>query len=772
MTDLRRGEYPAPTPASAAPARAPGRPRRGGARPELLVVLGGGVLAAVALLWNIRSSPDTQYDEVVYTEAARQVAQGWNLTWTNSPMFVHPPLSFLAQAGWLRLLGMGEAPLADAILAARVLTAVVAVFAILLLGLLAAYLMPAAGRRRGLVLVGLVMVVAATDPVLLRYGRLALIEPIALLAGMLTLCMAIRLRDARPLVYVTVVGLATGLTLLTKEVTTFLLFTPVVHALLGRDRRRVATTAGAFAWGVGLWLLFPLWSLALGQTSDFVDVKFATFQRLLGLLQITGWNRPGASFVSAVAEQLGQYASSYLFLAGGALALGWLLTRAVTGAPRWLLAWLLTSYAFAAYMVLLGTLNEQFFVYVLPAAIVGTVLAADAALVRLGGPGVVTGLAAALAVLTLSAGGWVRYHATDNDGVFRVADLVSESFPPCATLATTGDPDKLSYLLPGNTVTMFATAEGAEAHGVHLFVLSDKDIAAGYGTATPELVASVRGRGELLGRFESATFRGLEVWRTPVDPYAPLADTETVAGTTFVLTGGDRCGGFDIAEPFAGGWAALGGKAVVGAPVTGTWTGPDLTYQAFTGAVLTAAADGRVSALPVVSTVAANEAAAWRAAGLPPVTAPIGQDPSDGQVLAALTDPGIAAAYLQAPPGTADAVPAARERLGPPVGPPTEIDGTVRQAFAGGVLEHTPAGVRLAPLSRLLIEAGVVRPVAAAGTPLAAPPLSPDLVRPLPTSVQPFVTALLAGLALYTALPVIAVEGTRLVRGRRPRERR
>jgi 4-amino-4-deoxy-L-arabinose transferase-like glycosyltransferase len=742
------------------------RSRRRGPRPELLVVLAGGVLAAVALLWNIRSSPDTQYDEVVYTEAARQVAEGWNLTWTNSPMFGHPPLSFLTQAAWLRLLGMDDAPLTDAILAARVLTAVVAVFAILLLGLLAAYLMPAASRRRGLVLVGLVMVLAATDPVLLRYGRLALIEPIALLVGMLTLCLAIRLRSARPLLYVPVVGLATGLTLLTKEVTVFLLFTPVVHALLGRDRRRVAVTAGAFAWGVGLWLLFPLWAVALGQTSDFVDVKFATVQRLLGLLQITGWNRPGVSFVSAVTDQLGQYASSYLFLAGGALTLTWLLTRALSGAPRWLLAWLLTSYAFGAYMVVLGTLNEQFFVYILPAAIVGTVLAADAALVRLGGPGVVTGLAAVVAVLGLSLGGWVRYYASANDGVFEVADLVRGSLPPCATLATTGDPDKLSYLLPGQTVTMFATAEGAEAHGVHLFVLSDKDVSAGYGTATPELLASVRARGELLGRFRSATFRGLEVRRTPVDPYAPLADTERIAGTTFVLTDGDRCGGFAVGEPFGSGWAALGGKAVVGAPVTGPWSDPDRGYQAFTGAVLTAGPDGRVSALPVVPTVARAEAAAWTAAGLPPVTARPGDDPTDAQVLTALTDPAIATAYLQAPAGPA-AVPAARERLGAPVGPPTEIGGTVRQAFAGGVLERTATGVRLAPLSRLLLDAGVVRPGTAARTPVAAPPLSPDLVRPLPTSVQPFVTALLAGLALYVAVPVLAVEVVRLVRRRR-----
>ena len=268
----RMSQTSPPTAAPDTPA-AP-RTRAGGrGRSEVAVVLGGAVVAGIALLTNIATSPDTQYDEVVYTRAAQQVAQDWHLTWSNTAFFVHPPMSFLAQAAWLRLLGLQFAPLEQAIVAARVLTGATMAFSILLLGLLAAYLAPAAGRTRGLVLVGLVVGIAAFDPVLLRYGRLALIEPLALIAAMLTLCLAIRLRDARALVYVPVVGLATGLTLLTKEVTVFSLFTPVVHAVLSRDRRRTAVTAGGFAWGLGLWLLFPLWAFAIGLTPDFVRMS-------------------------------------------------------------------------------------------------------------------------------------------------------------------------------------------------------------------------------------------------------------------------------------------------------------------------------------------------------------------------------------------------------------------------------------------------------------------------------------------------------------------
>ncbi len=730
-------------------------------RGELAVVLGGAVVAGIALLTNIATSPDTQYDEVVYTRAAQQVAQDWHLTWSNVAFFVHPPLSFLTQAAWLRLLGLQNAPLEQAIVAARVVTAVTMAFAILLLGLLAAYLAPAAGRTRGLVLVGLVVGIAAFDPVLLRYGRLALIEPLALIAAMLTLCLAIRLRDARALVYVPIVGLATGLTLLTKEVTVFSLFTPVVHAVICRDRRRIKVTGGGFAWGLGLWLLFPLWAYALGLTPDFVNSQFGTFQRLIGLLQITGWNRPGVSFTSALFAQLGDYATSYLFLGLGALSLLWLMTRALSGAARWLLAWLITSYAFAAYMTLLGTLNEQFFVYILPTAIVGTVMTADAALTRLRNvkARVVIAAGAALLVLGTSITGWVRLYTTDNSAIFSITDTIRDTLPNCATFSVTGDPDRFSYMLPGTRVAMYATGEGAQAHGIHLFILSDKDVASGYGDATAELTQWVRARGTLIDSHDTFTYDGLEVWRTPIDPYAPLADSEPIPGGSFAITDTNRCGGFAVIDEFAAGVAALGGKQVVGAPVSGSWpSAPGVRTQIFTGAVLTATGDAPATALPVVPQLARTADAAYRAANLPPVT---NADPAT-----LLTDPAITAAYLR---GGDPAQ--ARARLGDPVGPPTPMpDGAVRQAFAGGVLEHATGArdVRLAAIGPLVRQAKLLTPAAAAADPAAAPPLPIDYDVTEPTTVRPFVIALLAGLALYLALPVLVIELSRVLR-RRPR---
>ncbi len=771
----------------------PVRRRRASAPPELLVVLGAAALAGVTMLWNIARSPDTQYDEVVYTKAAQQVAGNWSLTWTNQPMFVHPPLSFLAQAGWLRLLGMQDAPLEQAIVAARVLTALAMIFAFLLVGLLTANLASQAGRRRGLVIVAVVVAIAATDPVLLRYGRLAMIEPLALIAALLTLCLAIWLRGRRLLVYVPVVGLATGLTLLTKEVSAFLVFTPVVHQLLGRDWRRAGCAIGGFLWGVGLWLLFPLWAATLGLTQSFASQKFSMFERLTGLLQITGWNRPGVSFLGAVGSSMGQYATSYLVMLSGGIALVWLLLRSTAGPARWLLAWLLTSYGFAAYSVLLGTLNEQFFVYLMPASIAGTVLMADALvsarvraerargrMSRLPRAVIAAGLGLAL-VTGVATASWARFYIPANDGVFEIAAYIRAEVPACSVITTTAEAARFTHLLPGRAIRTFATEGGAVSHGVHLFVISDKDVLGG--TVTADFPSAVRSRGHLLASFDSATYHGIQLWEVTPDPDDPLADVETVPGGDFVTTAGSRCGGHSVLDgrdgAFSAGWDDLGGKAAVGPPLTASFTsGGAPATQVFRGAVLTNDGPDGVRAAPIVAALAAQRPDAYRQAQLPPITRPDGAAPlTDQEVLALVSDPAIAAAYLRTPagaPAPAEAISHARARLGDPLGPSTPMpDGTVRQAFAGGVLERpaSSADVRLSPIGQTAVDAGLVTPPAAAGVPAAPPPLptAPDdqLGQDQPTSVKPFVMSLLAGLALYVGLPTVVHELAALRRRRR-----
>ena len=761
-SDDARGASPPPS--------APPRRSRGAAVGTGLVRLGCAVLAGTAVFWNIWRSPDTMYDELSYVRAAQEVAQEWALTWSNQPVFVHPPISFLIQAGWLKLLGMEGAAADEAVRAARLLAGLTTTVVVLLVGLLAAQLAVAASRRRRLAVVAIVVALAATDPILLRYLRMALIEPYALLISAVTLALAIKFRHHRATIYVPLIGTTTGLALLTKEMSIFIVAAPVIHAVIGREWRWAARASTALVAGVALWVLFPLWAVQLGLWSGFADEKFLLFERLLGVQQTTGWNRPGlstGSFVSAVIEAGSQYASSYALLAAGALATLWLFLHRTNETRRWLFAWLLGSYAFGAYTVLFGSLNEHLFVWVLPAAIVGTVLVTDATLAgqanrrasrgapprRLTVPRIAAGTALAV-VLGFAAVSWVRYYVPPSDGVFQSAAAVRESEPSCSTVNGIGDAGKWAPLLPQYTVADYATAQAALSHGVHLFFLSGKD--AEVGNALPELPGWVRAHGEQLATFPSATYRGIELWRVESSPYDPLADVEPIPDGSFVTTEGSRCGGYEVvngpAGEFAGGWTALGGKALTGPPLTSSWTAGGQGFQALRGAVLVANGREPASAEPIVAELASRDPAQYRGANLPPVTVSgVGQ--SLGPVVDLLSDPQIATAYLGVPTAdaTPDAVERARARLGSPLGPPATMpDGFVRQPFAGGVLERDSASgaVRLAPVGALALTTGLVTPPEEAQTPTPPPPLLGDSGPDEPTSVRPFVLSLIASLGM------------------------
>lgn len=721
--------------------------------------------AGALQLTNLFASPDNVYDEVVYTQAAHNIATGGHLTWTNRPMLVHPPVSFLLQAAWLTVTGHASAPLADAIHAARTLTATAAAANVCLVALLAYRLAERAstGRRRVLMLV--VAVVAALDPVLLRYSRLATIEPIALCACLVVLHLAWTLRRRSALVHVSAVGVTSGLALLTKEITVVLVVVPVLFALLERDRPLLRRSLAALGLGVALWLLFPLWALQLGVLGSFVDTHTSTLQRLVGLVQSTGWNRPGVSFSAAVLRSVSQYLASYLVLAAGLPALCWLWWRRSTTSGNFLTAWLTASYAFAAYMVGVGTLNEQFFVYVLPAAVVGSVFLLEAVLVRSGagstaraGSRLVLSAAvvALFALLVASSASWVRQYAGSSDGLARLTAYVDRELPACSTINTSGDEEKYSYLLAGRPLTAYAEGTAALSRGVHYFVLAPHDAVARYGNMSPELAAWIRGHGRDLASFPSRTYDGLQLWQVASSTHDPLSDVEYTGGGLYVNTVGSRCGGFTITDgadgDFFSGYTGLGGKGALGPPVTRAARQADGVVQVFDGAVLRATGlaggDRGVSAAPVVAALAARAPEVYLRQ-----VAPVLPGPAQGDGSGWLSDPVITRAYLGGD-GLVDkaSLAAAAERFGAPLGPPVAVggDGTVRQPFADVVWERPGDGspARLAPVGSVALQAGLVT-VPASATQSQAPPQLPVAADPAqPTTVRPFLASLLAAVLL------------------------
>jgi hypothetical protein len=752
-------------------------------------------VAAFAMLYNIFGSPDVLYDEAAYTSAAQKVALSWQLTLDNQPLFVHPPLMFLLQAGWLRLIGQASAALPSVVDAARLLSASVGVADILLIASLVYLLCSSANGRQRRLVTGVTAVLASLDPVLVRYDRQDVLEPFALCVSLLTLHAAWRLRNRGTLAYVAVTGLLGGLALLTNQITVFLIIVPPIFALLERNGPHIRRCAAAFGVAIAFALLFPLWAVELGLGGSFVDIQDFDLRRLIGLVQITGFNVPGVSLFGALRDSVAQYSSSYIVLAAGFCALIWCWSRRNTQSGNFLTAWLTASYGVGVYIATVGTLNEQFFVYILPAAIVGTVLLGDAIIARrarLGldsrtrrrsrgsrGPtfrlplGIVSAGCAGL--IGLSAVSWVINYGGTSDGVLLATRYIKATLPACAAVNASGDVEKYLYLAPGRNFGYFSVGSAALADGVHYFLLSPTDAIEENGDMTPALESWIRDNGRRVVTFPSQVYKTVQLWYVPVNPYDPTADVTDIAGGLFVNTTGTDCGGYTVTNGSAGSfysaYAAVGGKAVVGDPLSRVTTpGRSGREQFFDGVVLAvgrhAGADATPRALPIVSRLASGAPAAYRRAGLPPVVS----GASAAQRRRWLTNPAIALAYLGGEKDDAASYAAAVRRYGKPLGPPAVLpDGQVGQAFADTVLEAPEKGgsVHAAAVIPTALAAGVLRLAAAARGTQPPPPLpNPSPEGPAqPTTVLPFVLSLGAALVAYGG--VIAALARRQRRRRR-----
>jgi O-antigen/teichoic acid export membrane protein len=748
--------------------------RAGRRRAEVWLALFCVGIAAVALLYNISTSPDILYDEAAYTFAAQQVAQGWHLTLGNQPMFVHPPLMFLLQGAWLRVTGHASGPLASAIPTARLLAASFGVADVLLIAGLVYRLADGAGPRQRRVVTAVAAVIAALDPVLTRYDRQDVIEPFALCAGLVTLHAAWALRDRRALTYVSVTGLLGGLALLTNEITICLVAVPLLFALLERNRPLIRRSLAALGIAVAFLLLFLLWAAELGLAGSFVDIQTTTLQRLIGLVQITGLNVPGVSLASTVGRSVGHYSSSYIVLLAGFAAMLWCWGRRNTTRGNFLTAWLTANNGLAAYIVAVGTLNEQFFVYLLPASIAGTVLGADALVAswtrrRSGlGPGrgrrrgrparlPLAVIAAVGTVLVgLSAAGWVTNYASGSDGVVLATRLIATALPPCAAVNASGDPNKYSYLLPGRPIAYFSVGAAALADGVHYFLLSPVDAIEQEGNMSPALARWISGHGQRLATFPSDVYGTVQLWHVPASPYDPVADVIDISGGEYINTAGSRCGGYTVTDGprglFYSAYQSYGGKQVLGDPLSRPGAGPHGRDQLFDGMVLAVSRPGRpaVRALPVVAMLARDSPAAYRRAKLPRVDL----HASTATRRHWLTNAAIRHAYLGGRRLTERSYAAAVKRYGEPLGPPVSVPGAgVRQAFANVALQAGRRGgrVRTVAVTPVALAAGVLRMPARALVPQPPPPL-PDPYPPglpEPTSAEPFALTIGVVLLLY-----------------------
>lgn len=577
---------------------------------------------AVALRSSL--APDIFTDEIVYTRAAMRLAAEGALVWDSGvPFLVHPPLYFLLAGLYNGLTNAANisayspGDIFAGVYHTRLLNAVFAgLTALVLFGFsrrLAAS--QSAFTRRQLLWIGLsAALLFALDPFGVRINRRAMLETLAALLtllGMLLVWTSVRdgeqqSRDAPPVGVkllsprALLAGLALGASLLAKELSFIHLFAILlfiawefIQALPGLLQsasgwrrlllplRSSAMVNGMAAVGLAgmTYLIYPLWAYSTGRWDLYIEEKLLGFQRMLGLVQLTGWNREGISFFSLLMQRLLDYGSNYLLLALGGAAALWLAIIGLRRDPaarsrRFLAAWGLVIYPFFAFLMLFGSGNDQFFYYLLaPAVLLATAAAFDAQRLAQGAlpppgarrlselqalealasvrqqPAKAAGAAAPglgwravlnrgeLAMLRLARAAplillllmlpfnlvkWVeKYLAAQDNGYAQLAQFVRLNLPPQAAINATGDPIKFAYFFPERPVYALAQPVQAQAAGVQYFALAPKDVALRYGRITPELAAWIVTNGSQLFAFHGDSYG--EIFLLRVEPQTASA---------------------------------------------------------------------------------------------------------------------------------------------------------------------------------------------------------------------------------------------------------
>lgn len=472
-----------------------------------------GILAFIAAAWRLDKAPDVLTDEILYTRASIRVVGEGSLVWDNGdPIFVHPPLYFLVKGMYLGLTADAASAVQDPgdifawVYHARHLNAFLA-------GLTAVVLYLLGRRLRGSWLGLLWAALFILDPFGVRINRRAMLETMAML---LTLAgMGLILINRGQGLWA---GLLFGLAMLTKELT----FTaPLAVFLFGlwesRWNRKIDWETLVIAPLVALWIysLFPIWAWMLDYWERFMEVKETSLLRLLGVIQLSGWNRPGVSLLDFLTRRLIDYGSTYLLLGlGGIATLRLLLGQRHDRNARLLGIWGLVLYPFYAFTTLKGAGNDQFFYFLLVPAILLIGYAGFGSDDRRGFSGAFGFLMFLAPVLYYNLILWgLNYGIGLDNGYQQLTAYVQEHLPASEPLNASGDAIKFQYFFPHRPITEAATPEEAQRLGVRYFVLAPKDIWARYGRMTAEMAAWIQEKGELLFATRGSTYGDIFLYR-------------------------------------------------------------------------------------------------------------------------------------------------------------------------------------------------------------------------------------------------------------------
>lgn len=465
-----------------------------------LTVLAVLAVAAALRLVHVQTAYDVFIDEVSYSQLSSNVAAGRGVVLDGGPFDLHPPLLFLLFGGVLRLLGTDLAEPLAVVTALRPLEAVAGALSCALVVLLVARVAP----RWVAVGAGLLL---AVDPFVIRFDSRVMLEAPAMLLTLLGLLAVVRVLDrpARPtrgdlLGRVLPAALLLGLALLVKETFAFVAVAPLLLTALVLPRHR-RPLLGVVAGAAGVYLVYLAVLLSVGRGGHWAGQKLSGVARLLGLEQVTGFNKPGStSFAARLVELLSTYAVTYAVIGAATVvsalaALSYLRARrrGARPAPRpdvvLLVSTQLGAAAYLGYAVGFGTLEEQAFYLVVTPSVVVLGLAVAHLARRPSRPRVLPVLAAVVAVgvLAVDATAWWRVHTVRDDGYRQYVAWVETTLGPQDRVAVTDD--TAQFITPGVVLGSWATPAAVVENRAGYVLVNQRLVDSGLGKADPAMVA-------------------------------------------------------------------------------------------------------------------------------------------------------------------------------------------------------------------------------------------------------------------------------------------
>jgi 4-amino-4-deoxy-L-arabinose transferase-like glycosyltransferase len=494
------------------------------------------VLVAFGLrAFRIGVSWDAFIDEINYLQISQGVLRTLWVYGNDGPFYLHPPLFFFLEAAYMKIFGI-DGDLIHQLYGVRYLGAAFA-------GLSAGALLWSGWRLAGWPAGIAAAALFALDPFLIDMNSHNMLDtPTGLwvLLGYGVLFPALVREDHRPVSWrrTVVAGVLFGLALLTKEVSAFVTLLPlgmcfVLGWALPRTRSVVIGVVALIVYAP-----YPINVYAIGHWDLFLEKKFDGVSRLAGLVQFTGFNQPGGpSFLNALVSKLDELGTTYALLATGAVAVCVLLLTGLgkARAHRLLVSWALSAYALLAYITVFGTLEHQFFYYLLAPSILVTAVTTALVLreMRAGGAGrrpagyaaprsraarrrrLVLEAAAAVfvgALVLWNSYLWVELHTVPDNGYQRVMAYVEE-LPEGSRVAVTSQVTEL--LIPEHAGEgKYESVSALQADNIDYVVMNEELVNEGWEEPPPEVYRWVRDHGQLVYGFINSRSSGIVgVWR-------------------------------------------------------------------------------------------------------------------------------------------------------------------------------------------------------------------------------------------------------------------